>query len=169
VKLEIRRGRANNLVREVTTPVFLIGTAGDCDMVLGDPQFPQVHTYLFVSERGVSLRHLGIGPDLTVNGRVVHSAWLEDGDRIRTGPYEFHVCVEWPVRGGQGCSGHLGPGTRRIRRGDSPVARHRVENLLSDIRHAIPGSSVEDGSQVDQLTWLAAGTGWGGRIPRSCA
>ena len=36
VEIEILRGRARDLVREVTFPVFLIGTADDCDLVLGD-------------------------------------------------------------------------------------------------------------------------------------
>ena len=42
VELEIMRGQARRRVRRVAAPIFLIGTANDCDLVLGDPRFPEV-------------------------------------------------------------------------------------------------------------------------------
>ena len=45
VEIEIVRGRARNMVRPVTVPVYLIGAANDCDLVLGDPQFSEVHDH----------------------------------------------------------------------------------------------------------------------------
>jgi predicted component of type VI protein secretion system len=94
--LEILRGRAKNSLRDVATPAFLIGAAADCDLVLGDPQFPEVHSYLLLSEKGVILRHLGFQPETAVNGEIVAQATLVDGDRIRTGPYEFQVHLGKP-------------------------------------------------------------------------
>jgi hypothetical protein len=64
-------------------------------MVLGDPQFAPIHWYLLCSRRGVSIRHLGSAPELTVNGKVVHASILRDGDRVRTGSYEFRVMIRW--------------------------------------------------------------------------
>jgi len=123
--------------------VFLIGGARDCDLVLGDPQFPEIHAYLFITEDGVSVRHLGAGPDLTVDGRVVHCTWLDDGARIRTGPFEFHICIEWPEHdGGRGRSG-AGPHHRASLMNVTGAARADVENLLKAIRAAVyPGSTA---------------------------
>ena len=97
VELEIARGQARNLRRPVHGPVFLVGTAPDCDLVLGDPQFAEVHAYIFVTEEGVSLRHLGSEPTVLVCGRTVESAYLRDGDTLRMGPYEFLISIRWPV------------------------------------------------------------------------
>jgi len=63
-------------------------------MVLGDPQFADVHFYLMVDQQSVTLRHLGAAPEITINGRVVASTRLLDGDRIRTGPFEFAFHIE---------------------------------------------------------------------------
>lgn len=97
VELEIARGQARNLRRRVAGPVFLVGTAGDCDLVLGDGQFAEVHAYIFVTEEGVSLRHLGAEPAVSVCGRPVESAFLRDGDTIRMGPFEFLIRIRWPA------------------------------------------------------------------------
>merc|ERR1711964_370100 len=96
VALEILRGRAKSKIRPISMPTFLIGSATDCDLVLGDSQFPAVHTYLRLSPREVSVRHLGFLPTLYVNGTPVASvpAPLTNGDVIRTGPYEFAVRIE---------------------------------------------------------------------------
>jgi len=94
VSLQIVRGQAREKVRHVTTPAFLIGSAPDCDLVLGDPQFPHVYAYLIVHTGGVLVRHLGFAPELTVNGRAAARVALRDGDRLRLGPYEFIVGIE---------------------------------------------------------------------------
>ena len=94
VRLTIQKGRAKNLIRDVDGPVFTVGTDHTCDMVLGDPQFPDVHSYVCIRDKIVSLRHLGQGPTVTVNGREVRWGELRDGDRIRTGSYEFRVSIE---------------------------------------------------------------------------
>jgi len=96
VQLEIIRGLARHRIRPVRVPVFLIGSADDCDLVLGDPDFPEVHTYLFVTAGGVSARHLGAGAPLLVDGRIVRSAVLHDGDVLASGPYEFRIRIDSP-------------------------------------------------------------------------
>lgn len=93
VALEILRGSARHKLRQVRTPVFLIGAAADCDLVLGDPLFPAVHTYLYVRTDGVSLRYLGEGPDLCVNGRRIESTPVGHGDLLQLGSYEFRLHV----------------------------------------------------------------------------
>lgn len=93
VELVITRGRAHNRVRLVSSPVFMIGTAPDCDLVLGDDRFPEVHAYLLLGQGPILLRWLGIDPEITVNGAQVDHVSLRDMDRLRTGPYEFLVRI----------------------------------------------------------------------------
>jgi pSer/pThr/pTyr-binding forkhead associated (FHA) protein len=98
VELEILRGRARNKIRRVEVPVFLIGSAHDCDLVLADPAFPEVHTYLYVNSGGVSVRRLGGGPELAVDGREVQSSAIVDGQTLRIGTYEFAVRINRPSK-----------------------------------------------------------------------
>jgi len=104
VDLEITRGRARHKLRQVTVRAYLIGRANDCDLVLSDPRFGDVHAYLFRDPHRVSIRWLGCGPEVTVNGQLVDRlVQLEDQDCIRTGPYEFkmHLHREIPDPGGR--------------------------------------------------------------------
>lgn len=91
VSLEILRGKAKQLVREVHSPVFLIGSASDCDLVLGDKSFPDAYAYLYLSTSGISIRHLGEGPQLLVNDHPVDASQLQIGDRLEMGIYEFRL------------------------------------------------------------------------------
>jgi hypothetical protein len=45
----------------------------------------------------VTIRRLGVGPDLCVGDEVASVATLEHGDRLRLGPFEFRVGIEWPA------------------------------------------------------------------------
>ena len=79
----------------MTAKAFLIGTAKDCDLVLGDGRFPEVHAA--GGPTGVTVRWLGDGPELTVNGRqALLSAPLADGDLLKAASYEFRVRIRWP-------------------------------------------------------------------------
>ena len=57
--LEIRCGEARYRQRPVREPVFLVGNGQDCDMVLGDPQFPAIHFYLLTKDGRTSIRQVG--------------------------------------------------------------------------------------------------------------
>lgn len=94
VSLEINRGAAQHRVRRVKPPVYLIGAADDCDLVLGDPLFPAIHTYLYVTSTGVSVRHIGEGPALLVNDLRVETTRVADGDRLTLGGYEFILHIQ---------------------------------------------------------------------------
>src|SRR3954463_11950284 len=76
VLLEITRGRVQQRIRPVRRPIFLIGTANDCDLVLGDLSFPKSYACLFVQETKVTIRRLGAGPPLTVCGEPTDAAEL---------------------------------------------------------------------------------------------
>jgi hypothetical protein len=93
VQLIIERGEARNRVREITGPLYLIGTSDHADLVLGDSQFADYHAYICLRGNEVTLRHLGNLPEVTVNGRMVRWGELRDGDRLRMGPYQFRVAL----------------------------------------------------------------------------
>jgi predicted component of type VI protein secretion system len=118
VELEILRGAARHRRRKVTVPVFLIGTANDCDLVLGDPAMPEVHTYLYVRAEGVTIRTLGAAPPLQVEGRPVESARLRDGNSFAIGPFAFRV--------------HISPGTRPPAEDDDRAACCRPSHADED-------------------------------------
>ena len=97
VSLEITRGRVQQRIRPVRRAVFLIGTASDCDLVLGDLSFPEAYAYLFVHEAKVTVRHLGSGPPLIVSGEMTDAAELLHGDVMAFGPFELRVLFDDPI------------------------------------------------------------------------
>ncbi|PQO42732.1 FHA domain-containing protein [Blastopirellula marina] len=88
-ELLITRGQASFRVRHIDSSVFMLGSSSECDLVLGDEQFPELYAYLLRTDEGYQLRCLAVEPVLTVNSEDTLVARLEDGDRIRCGPYEF--------------------------------------------------------------------------------
>lgn len=99
VWVEIMRGRARQLLRAVRGPAFLIGTAQDCDLVLGDPTFSDAYAYLLVHDEKVTIRRLGDGPELQVNGETIETGDLFHGDRVAFGQFELRMVIrERPQR-----------------------------------------------------------------------
>jgi hypothetical protein len=98
VELQILRGRARNKLRRIEVPVFLIGSARDCDLVLADADFPDVHTYLYVNRGGVSVRRIAESPALSVDGREVQAAAIVDGQKLQIGRYEFAIRIDHPLK-----------------------------------------------------------------------
>ena len=94
ISLSITRGRVQQRIRPVRGRVFLIGTASDCDLVLGDLAFPEAYAYVFLQDSKIAIRRLGSGPELMVSGEVVEAADLEHGDLITFGPFEVRVVIE---------------------------------------------------------------------------
>jgi pSer/pThr/pTyr-binding forkhead associated (FHA) protein len=140
VELEIVRGQARRKRRPVNVPAFLIGASQDCDLVLGDAQFAEVHAYLIVHAGGVSIRHLGFGPELLINGEQIARASLQDGDRLCTGPYEFVITIRDELSGSAGpipiMESPMSGWTSNSRKADVKSLTSAAQ-LLSDIRLAI--------------------------------
>jgi pSer/pThr/pTyr-binding forkhead associated (FHA) protein len=148
VALEITRGRARHLRREVRTRAFLIGTTPDCDLVLADPRFDGVHSYLFVEGSRVTIRHLGLGPALAVGGRPVASASLADADRVQMATYEFRVLIEWPQTATGEPASPVGQTLRPLVECDQAT-----ERLLADVEAFTAGPQLSlylgDGETAD--------------------
>jgi hypothetical protein len=146
VSLEITRGRVQERVRPIRGRVFLIGAASDCDLVLGDLQFPDAYAYVFVTGHEVTIRRLGAGPPLAVCGEFVESAELFHGDLIAFGPFELRLRIEEPSNSRNGGRDPV-PGCRSLSEDDdSDDAIDEVRMLLADIRRALadePAWSVE--------------------------
>lgn len=136
VALEIVRGQARQRLRQVSAAAFLIGAANDCDLVLGDHRFAEVHSYLFRRPGQVTLRRIGFEPELSVNGQVVDFVSLADGDRIRTGPFEFRIHITR--------SSVTDAGSARLSSTETPnhtEAAEEVRRLLADVRSSFPTAS----------------------------
>ena len=93
VGLEIVRGKAARRIREVNPPVFLIGAAEDCDLVLGDASFPDAYAYLLVQSDRVAVRRVGEGPVLFVNGEAIDIADVFAEDQLAFGPFELRMII----------------------------------------------------------------------------
>ena len=130
VTLEIVRGRAQNRFRPVTEPAFLLGSAVDCDLVLGAARFPEVYAYLLLHENEVLIRHLGFVPELKVNGKSVTKSVLQDGDQMEMGPYlmRVHIVTSHTERNNPD-----EPAGKPIDVNESEIEKH-VDALLDDIR-----------------------------------
>jgi len=143
VFLEITRGRVRERLRQIPRKVFLIGSASDCDLVVGDLQFPEAYAYVFVSGTEVSIRRLGSGPVLVVGGEQVESAELFHGDLIEMGQFELRVVIDHPPRRGRtDRSSHDWQPQDADDDSDEQSAIDEVRSLLSDIRQALAEDSA---------------------------
>lgn len=137
VYLEIIRGRVRQRLRKVKGKVFLIGSASDCDLVLGDPAFPEAYAYLFIPPHGVTVRWLGAGPPLYVAGEKAEYAVLRDGDEIAFGPFALLVRIEGPPQRSspkERGSETPPPGLADL---EDPPPREEVGMLLAEVRRTV--------------------------------
>lgn len=145
VELEICRGRSEKNIRKFESPVFVIGSAADCDLVLGDPQFPECYTYIYVQHSAVSLRKMPAGPDLSVNGVVLEQTLLHDGDWIRCGPFEFRISIAVKNSPNKDRTKRIDPQQQQatgptVRTQVKSRGHEQVKALLADIRRFVESS-----------------------------
>jgi len=153
VSLEITRGRVQQRVRLVRGRVFLIGAATDCDLVLGDLQFPEAYAYLFVNGSEVTIRRLVSGPDLFVCGQATQQAELFHGDLVAFGPFELRVRIDDPQPGRRRGPAGLDDEFAGSPADESASASDEVRTLLADIRRALaaePPLALYDGCPEDE-------------------
>ncbi len=136
--LEISRGHAKRKLRQLKGPVFLIGAAGDSDLVLGDNQFPEGYAYVYLRNGELSIRWLGEGPELQVNDWPVQMSPLKIGDRISAGPFEFRIVREDSPDGDEENGSR--PQLRIVSLDDAePAGLEQVHLLLADVRAKVLG------------------------------
>jgi hypothetical protein len=156
--LEIVRGHARQMFRPITGPVFMVGTAADCDLVLADPEFPETFLYLYLKDEQVTVRRLGVGPDLYVDEMTTDSAVLGIGSLLEFGPYAFRLASQ--TSHGEGPD--RGPGGRDDDNDDEPfltadfsawevdesAAVDKVRALLAEIRAALAHDRADQGLRL---------------------
>jgi hypothetical protein len=158
VAVEILRGRVRQRIRELSSKVYLLGTASDCDLVLGDEQFPEAYAYIFVAGLAIKIRRLGTGPELIVNEEQVESSELSHGDVVEMGPFSLRVIVDHPPRRNSDPDSSrpldFSPGS------DSGEADaiDEIQSLLADIRQTLAADR-------SILRIYEAARGWGGSPP----
>jgi pSer/pThr/pTyr-binding forkhead associated (FHA) protein len=141
VDLEIVRGQAQQRRRPVAGPAFLIGSSCECDLVLSAAQFAEVYACLVVRPSSVTVRQVGEGPAILINGRPTADAKLRDGDRLVAGPFEFIVHIS-PIAGTTTSSAvpiERPPANRwrSAQQIDEPEALLAAAKLICDIRAAL--------------------------------
>jgi predicted component of type VI protein secretion system len=72
---------------------FLIGAGSNCQLQLGGPDIPILHSILLVEPEGAHIDSVVAAPQLLVNGHPQRSADLQDGDVFSIGKFEFRVHV----------------------------------------------------------------------------
>lgn len=86
-------GNAGQEVR-VPGPKFFIGRAEDCHLRPRSDLISRHHCVLILEERLAAVRDFGSKNGTYVNGeRVGAERELHDGDVLKVGPLEFHVCL----------------------------------------------------------------------------
>lgn len=87
--LEVSRGQTRFPHRRVRAERFLIGGGVGCDLQIGGSDMPPLHSLLHQDEGRYRLESLAEFPELHVNGDVVQSAIIREGDSISIGAVEF--------------------------------------------------------------------------------
>ena len=98
VELWVEQGLVHHRRRAMKEPVFLIGSADDCDLVLKLPEMPKVHSYLLRSPEGVAFRQLAQVYPISLNGALRDTGVVRDGDVLELGPFRFLMAVNGPIR-----------------------------------------------------------------------
>lgn len=89
--LEISRGRTLFPRRPLLWPRFLIGAGSNCHLQLGGEGVPFLHSIIDTTTSVVRVEAFTAWPELKVNGAVVRTAVLADGDALSIGGFEFKL------------------------------------------------------------------------------
>jgi len=93
VTLEILHGRTKFPQRPVHAPRYLIGSAEACDLRLGGPAIPRLHSLIAIEGDVARIELIAEGPALLINGQSVREAELCAGDLLRIADFELRVQV----------------------------------------------------------------------------
>jgi len=145
--LSIERGVTQHQLRHIDQSVFTIGSGMDCDLVLGDHQFPEFFAYILTNRHEHLLRVLVPNPVLTVNSQDIVVAELADGDRIRCGPYEFHFLQQAATESSSpNVSGNSLAENWLVTDGPTQAGLAASRKLIAQIRSSIEDNRVDSTS-----------------------
>jgi transcriptional regulator with PAS, ATPase and Fis domain len=75
---------------------LVLGTSGECDVVIADPSVSRRHCKIALTERGVMIRDLGSKNGTFVEGVQVVEAWLHPGKKATLGDSTITLGVAGP-------------------------------------------------------------------------
>jgi predicted component of type VI protein secretion system len=131
IKLKVLRGARSGAEFKIGRREFVIGRGQGCHLRTSSQSVSRRHCAIVTRDSGVFVLDLNSRNGVFVNDeRVVKERALEAGDRLRMGPFEFEVLMEWPIKR------------------EPPPAEP----------HTRPGAAREDGgsySDFDVLEWLS--------------
>jgi len=162
--LEIVRGQAQQMFRPITGPVFMIGTAIDSDLVLADESFPETYLYLYIKtdeqlNETVSVRRLGVGPELHVDEVTLDVAELPLGSLLEFGAYAFRLTQRSTSQPGPGDGPRRGPDSNNDDEPflpadfsawevDETAALDKVRALLADVQASLRAAKPHQGLKL---------------------
>lgn len=162
--LEIVRGQAQQMFRPIKTPVFMIGTAVDSDLVLADESFPETYLYLYIKtdeqwNETVSVRRFGVGPALRIDEVEIDVAELPVGSLLEFGSYAFRLTQRNSTQPGPGDGPGRGPDSNdddepflpadfSAWEVDEAAALDKVRALLADVRASLAAEKRSQGLRL---------------------
>lgn len=80
--------------RPVPNGMFLIGQGPSCDLRLGMPGIPSIHSVIQLDAESAEITRVADQPELVINGEVVERSQLHHGDVVEIGEVRlaFHWC-----------------------------------------------------------------------------
>jgi hypothetical protein len=94
VKFEIRYPTGTRHEIELEGTVAAVGRDPSCDIVLNDAKCSRRHAVLEAGAQGIAIRDTGSANGVTLNGRRVERAALEEGDVVQLGDVSLKVLPE---------------------------------------------------------------------------
>lgn len=98
LRVEDAQGRERGLVPLAQSP-FHIGRHSDSDLHLDSPRVSRHHAQILRDAAGWHIQDSNSANGLQVNGSLMESARLADGDRIEIGPFTLTFCLVSETRG----------------------------------------------------------------------
>ncbi|MBM79039.1 MAG: hypothetical protein CMJ78_00400 [Planctomycetaceae bacterium] len=92
LSLAVARGKTKFPQRPINADKFLIGSGQVCDLRLGGPTMPPLHSVIHSDDSETWIDALVQRPSLVVNGEETTSTKLSAGDQLQIGEFEFVVC-----------------------------------------------------------------------------
>ena len=90
-QLEIARGKTAQPLRPILGDRYLIGSGDWCDLCLGGPQMPVLHSVIHLDGEQVWIDAVAPTPELTINGHATQFGELQPDDTLQIGVFQFNL------------------------------------------------------------------------------
>lgn len=90
-QLEITRGKTAQPLRPILGDRYLIGSGDWCDLCLGGPQMPVLHSVIHRDGEQIWIDAVAPTPELTINGLATQFSELQPDDELAIGAFQFNL------------------------------------------------------------------------------